>query len=27
MENNVVWHYASADSAQCEKAKAAIMNG
>jgi transketolase len=26
MENNVVWHYASADSALCEKAKASIMN-
>ena len=27
MENNVVWHYAAADSAMCEKAKASIMNG
>jgi len=27
MENNVVWHYASADSALCEKAKASIMKG
>ena len=27
MENKVVWHYASADSAECEKAKAAIMKG
>ena len=26
MENNVVWHYASADSALCEKAKACILN-
>ncbi|MGI6526139.1 MAG: transketolase [Caldicoprobacterales bacterium] len=26
MENNVVWHYASADSALCEKAKASILN-
>jgi transketolase len=25
MENNVVWHYASADSALCEKAKASIL--
>ena len=27
MENNVVYHYASADSAACEKAKASIMKG
>ena len=27
MENNVVYHYASGDSAVCEKAKASIMNG
>ena len=27
MENNVVWHYASGDSAVCEKAKASIMKG
>ena len=27
MENNVVWHYASGDSAACEKAKASIMKG
>jgi len=27
MENNVVWHYASGDSAICEKAKASIMKG
>ncbi|HHU48590.1 MAG: transketolase [Caldicoprobacterales bacterium] len=26
MENNVVWHYASADSELCEKAKASILN-
>jgi len=26
MENDVKWHYASADSALCEKAKACIMN-
>ena len=26
MENNVVWHYASGDSALCEKAKACILN-
>ena len=25
MENNVVWHYASADSALCDKAKACIL--
>jgi transketolase len=25
MENNVVYHYASGDSALCEKAKASIM--
>ena len=27
MENNVVYHYASGDSALCEKAKASIMRG
>lgn len=27
MENNVVYHYASGDSAVCEKAKASIMKG
>ena len=27
MENSAEWHYASADSAVCEKAKAAIMKG
>ena len=27
MENNVVYHYASADSAVCEKAKEQIMKG
>jgi len=27
MENNVVWHYASADSDLCEKAKASILKG
>lgn len=27
MENNVVYHYASGDSALCEKAKASIMKG
>ncbi|MFZ5643541.1 MAG: transketolase [Bacillota bacterium] len=27
MENNVVYHYASGDSAACEKAKASIMKG
>ena len=27
MENNVVWHYASADSELCEKAKASIIKG
>ena len=27
MENNVVYHYASGDSAVCEKAKASIMRG
>ena len=27
MENNVVWHYGSGDSATCEKAKASIMKG
>lgn len=27
MENNVVWHYASGDSALCERAKASILKG
>lgn len=27
MENNVVWHYASGDSALCERARASIMKG
>ena len=27
MENEAVWHYASADSEICEKAKASILNG
>ena len=27
MENNVVYHYASADSELCAKAKASIMKG
>jgi transketolase len=27
MENNVVYHYASGDSAVCEKAKASILKG
>ena len=27
VENNVVWHYASGDSALCERAKASILKG
>ena len=27
MENNVVYHYASGDSALCERAKASILKG